>query len=81
MLFFSAALATSKIVVPLRSVCRKLSSSETLTAKILVSSFTSSGYCGPIAPIAARVSSDIMGSIEPSSRIFLIVRRIMRRRT
>ena len=79
--FFNSAEAISKICVPLFSVCKKDSSSETETAKMRFLSDTNSGYCGLIAPIAATVSSDIIGSLVPSKRIFLMVRRIMRRNT
>ena len=81
MLFFKATEARSNICVPLFRVCRKLSSSETLTDKIRFLSATNSGYCGPIAAIAETVSSDIIGSIEPRRRIFRIVLRIIRRKT
>ena len=81
LLFLRATDARSKICVPLFNVCKKLSSSETLTDKIRFLSVTSSGYCGPMAPIAATVSSDMIGSIDPRRRIFRIVLRIIRRKT
>ena len=81
LLFFRATDARSNICVPLLRVCKKLSSSETLTDNMRFLSATSSGYCGPIAAIAEIVSSDMIGSIDPKRRILRIVLRIIRRKT
>ena len=59
----------------------KLSSSASEIAKIRSDPVTNSGYCGPIALMELLISSPMIKSWDPSRRIFLIVRRIIRRNT
>ena len=78
---FALTTAACSIVVPRPRVSRKEASSPSATAVIRAAAVTSSGYCGPIASIAAVTSSRIDGSDEPSRHIFWTTRRRMRRST